>query len=142
VILGALVLFVIFFLWWWVRSHDEEEDEGDVVLAKPEPAAVEPEPEIERETVAKPPVVPDDLKRIEGIGPKIEGVLQAAGINTFADLANLEVGQIEEILRAADPNLIRLAVPTTWPQQAKLASEGDWDALEQLQDKLKGGKHS
>ena len=35
------------------------------------------------------PVVPDDLKIVEGIGPKIEGVLNKEGILTFAQLALL-----------------------------------------------------
>ncbi len=30
---------------------------------------------------------------------------------------------------------------TTWPQQAKLAANGDWDALKKLQDKLSGGRN-
>jgi predicted flap endonuclease-1-like 5' DNA nuclease len=98
------------------------------------PAAVPEEPET--------PVTPDDLQRIEGIGPKISGVLQAAGIPTFARLAMTEVWQLRQILEQADPRLLRLADPTTWPEQAKLAAEGAWDALQELQDELKGGRRA
>lgn len=79
----------------------------------------------------------DDLEVIEGIGPKIAGVLQAAGISTFAQLAAASVAQLAEILQAAE---LRLAVPETWPEQAALAAAGNWDELKQLQDRLKGGR--
>ncbi|MEZ4590681.1 MAG: helix-hairpin-helix domain-containing protein [Chloroflexota bacterium] len=83
-------------------------------------------------------VVPDDLKKIEGIGPKIERILHDAGITTFAALAATSVAQLEQIVR--EEAGIRIAFPDTWPQQASLAAAGDWDALETLQDELKGGR--
>jgi len=86
------------------------------------------------------PSEPDDLKRIEGIGPKISSVLQAAGITTFAQLAATEVDRINQILEEADPNLLKLADTSTWPRQAKLAAGGKWDALEKWQERLKGGQ--
>ena len=85
-------------------------------------------------------VEPDDLKRIEGIGPKIASVLQAAGIATFASLADTDVSRLQEILDK-EPRL-RLADPSTWPQQARLAADGDWTALEKLQDELSGGREA
>ena len=86
------------------------------------------------------PSEPDDLTRIEGIGPKISGALQAAGITTFAQLAGTDVDRIKQILEEADPNLLKLADPSTWPRQAKLAASGKWDALERWQERLKGGR--
>jgi NADH-quinone oxidoreductase subunit I len=83
---------------------------------------------------------PDDLKRIEGIGPKISQVLEAAGIKTFGQLAETEVDRLKQILEEADPRLLRLANPDTWPRQAKLAAAGKWDALERWQERLRGGK--
>jgi NADH-quinone oxidoreductase subunit I len=88
------------------------------------------------------PSEPDDLKRIEGIGPKIAAVLQAAGITTFAQLADTDVDRIKQVLEEADPNLLRLAEPSTWPKQAKLAAAGKWAALEKWQDRLKGGQET
>jgi predicted flap endonuclease-1-like 5' DNA nuclease len=82
----------------------------------------------------------DDLKRIEGIGPKISSVLQAAGIRTFEQLSKAEVGQVRLILEQADPRLLRLADPGSWPEQARLAALGQWADLEELQGKLKGGR--
>ena len=106
---------------------------GDVDLAEPEaPVAAAP-------SVAPPtPVEPDDLKVVEGIGPKSSGVLQSAGISTFAQLANTDVEQLRQIL--VDADLTRLADPGTWPEQAALAAAGDWDGLQALQDSLKGGR--
>ncbi len=83
-------------------------------------------------------VGPDDLQTIEGIGPKIAGVLQAAGISTFAQLAQADVGRLREILTEA--GISRISDPGTWPEQAKLAADGDWQGLEALQDQLKGGR--
>jgi NADH-quinone oxidoreductase subunit I len=83
---------------------------------------------------------PDDLERIEGIGPKIAAVLQEAGIKTYAQLAEAKEDQLNEILEKADPNLLKLAEPKTWPTQARLAARDKWDALERYQERLKGGK--
>ncbi len=81
----------------------------------------------------------DDLKVIEGIGPKIEGLLKDGGIKTWADLAAAPVSRLQEILTAAGDRY-RMHKPDTWPQQAGLAAKGDWDALDKLQDELNGGK--
>ena len=86
------------------------------------------------------PRAADDLTRIEGIGPKIAGVLQAAGITTFAHLADADVDRLQQILEQADPRLLRLASPVTWPEQSALASAGAWEALEALQKQLKAGR--
>ncbi|MGD9049677.1 MAG: DUF4332 domain-containing protein [Anaerolineae bacterium] len=83
---------------------------------------------------------PDDLTRIEGIGPKISGVLQEAGITTFAQLADTDPARLEEILEASDPRLRRLADPATWPEQAALAAADEWEAHEALRSELKGGR--
>ena len=86
--------------------------------------------------------MPDDLKRIEGIGPKLSSVLQEAGIMTFAQLAAASPDELEQVLRAADPRLLRLADPASWPEQAALAATGEWEALEALQGTLKRGRRA
>ena len=78
----------------------------------------------------------DDLKKIEGIGPKISSTLIAAGIATFADLAKATPAKISEIIADVRGN----HVTDTWPKQAKLAAEGKWDELKKWQDELDGGK--
>ena len=77
----------------------------------------------------------DDLKKIEGIGPKIAETLAAAGIVSFADLAKAEPAKISEIIANVRGN----HVTDTWPKQAELAAEGKWDELKEWQDKLDGG---
>ena len=81
---------------------------------------------------------PNDLKVVEGVGPKIEGLLKADGINNWAELAAADVARIQTILDNAGSRY-KLAQPRTWPQQAGLAAAGNWAALKALQDDLKGG---
>ena len=83
-------------------------------------------------------VEPDDLKLVEGIGPKISALLQAAGMMTSAHLASTDVKRLKRII--AEAGLTALADPTTWPEQAGLAATGQWDALEALQGELRGGR--
>jgi predicted flap endonuclease-1-like 5' DNA nuclease len=77
---------------------------------------------------------------VEGIGPKIEELLKAAGINTLDELSNTTVARLYEILDAAGDNF-RLAKPATWPRQAGLAADGRWDELKSYQDFLDKGSN-
>ncbi len=81
----------------------------------------------------------DDLRKIEGIGPKIASLLAEAGIDSFAKLAATDPDKIREILAAAG-NRYKVHDPTTWPEQAALAAEGKWEELAALQNELKGGR--
>jgi len=81
----------------------------------------------------------DDLKAIEGIGPKIAEHLNNAGITTYAGLAGASVDKLKEILSAAGPRY-KSHNPTTWPRQAQMAADGKWDELKVWQDELDGGK--
>jgi len=81
----------------------------------------------------------DDLKAIEGIGPKIESLLKNAGISTWQTLSETSTDKINEILKAAGPNF-SLADPGTWPKQAEMVAQGRWDELDGYQDFLNGGK--
>ncbi|MEM7163110.1 MAG: 50S ribosomal protein L21 [Bacteroidota bacterium] len=80
----------------------------------------------------------DDLKKIEGIGPKCAEHLNNGGINTFADLADAKIERLQEILDAAGPRY-KIINPSTWAEQAVLARDGKWDELKKLQDELDGG---
>ena len=81
----------------------------------------------------------DDLTKIEGIGPKIAELLSNAGITTFAQLADAQDEAIQQALADAGPRF-NLHDATTWNEQAALARDGKWDDLNELQDRLKGGK--
>lgn len=81
----------------------------------------------------------DDLKKIEGVGPKLSSILIENGIETFEKLSNAPIFILEGIIKEAGPRF-RMHKPGTWPQQAKLAQDGKWEELKQLQDMLDGGK--
>jgi large subunit ribosomal protein L27 len=81
----------------------------------------------------------DDLKIVEGVGPKIEQLLKEGGIHTWADLAAANVDRLKEILDAAGPRY-QIHNPSTWPAQAKFAAEGNFDELKEYQDMLTGGR--
>ncbi len=82
----------------------------------------------------------DNLTKIEGIGPKIAGILKDAGFDTFKKLSATKAEKVSEILVEAGGNAYNRFDTTTWPQQAKLAAEGKWDELKTLQEELDGGK--
>jgi len=82
----------------------------------------------------------DDLRKIEGIGPKIQEVLNGGGIMSFEQLSLTSEERLQEILDSAEGNFGGNS-PESWAQQAKLAFEGKWDELKDLQDKLDGGKY-
>jgi len=84
---------------------------------------------------------PDDLTKVEGIGPKIAEHMQAAGITTFAQLAQASQEQLQKVLDDAGPRF-SIHKPDTWPEQAALAAAGKWDEFEKLKDELDGGKRN
>ncbi len=92
-------------------------------------------------TSKKNPSNPEDLKVVEGIGPKIEQLLKNDGIRTWRDLANAKVDRLKGILEAAGDRY-RIHDPGTWAEQAQLAADGDWDKLKEYQDFLQGGRTS
>ena len=81
----------------------------------------------------------DDLKKIEGIGPKIEELFNTAGIYTFAQLASADVEHLKEILHTAGPRYT-MHNPGSWSHQAEMAAAGEWSKLKIWQDEHIGGK--
>ena len=73
--------------------------------------------------------VKDDLKKIEGIGPFFESLLNKAGITTYEQLKDSSRDSLKEIIDAAGPDY-RMHEPETWPYQAGLADRGDWKKLQ------------
>jgi large subunit ribosomal protein L27 len=117
-------------------------EENVVLEAKAKPAAKK-----EAAPVAEKPATPkaemankaDDLTKIEGVGPKIEGLLNEAGIHTWADLAAAPIEKVQAILDEAGPRY-RMHDPGTWAKQASMAANGQWEELEAYQEHLDGGK--
>jgi subtilisin-like proprotein convertase family protein len=81
----------------------------------------------------------DDLKIVEGIGPKIEQLLNNAGIWSFAGLAVTPADTVKSILVNAGDRF-KMHDPTTWGHQAALAAQGKWEELKTLQEELVAGK--
>lgn len=81
----------------------------------------------------------DDLKMVEGIGPKIAGLLNDIGITTWRELADAPEEKVQKMLDDAGPRY-RIHSPSTWAKQAGLAADAKWAELEKLQDELDGGK--
>jgi predicted flap endonuclease-1-like 5' DNA nuclease len=84
-------------------------------------------------------IVEDDLKIVEGIGPKIEQLFHNEGIRTWKALAGTSVERCQQILDKAGERY-RIHKPATWPKQCELAYLGKWNELKEWQDKMIGGK--
>jgi predicted flap endonuclease-1-like 5' DNA nuclease len=81
----------------------------------------------------------DDLKIVEGIGPKIEELLHADGIRTWLALGEAHIERLQKILDAAGTHFA-MHNPATWPRQSMMAHQGDWEGLKKLQDELTAGR--
>jgi predicted flap endonuclease-1-like 5' DNA nuclease len=98
--------------------------------------------EVAREEPATGPgtaeVVPDNLRRIEGIGPKMAGALNAAGITTYEQLAASDETALRAAISAAGlrfaPSLV------TWARQARLLADGDEAGFADLTRRLVAGR--
>lgn len=128
-----IVALVVILLVAWLLARSSREVPPSEPIAEYARKQVPPE---EEEHHAE-PSGEDDLKKIEGIGPKMEAVLKQAGITTFAQLAETPVEELQRILDEA--GVAKITNPQTWAEQAKLAAAGDWEGLEKLQSELKGG---
>ncbi|MFV0571908.1 MAG: 50S ribosomal protein L21 [Xanthomarina gelatinilytica] len=105
---------------------------------KAESKATAPKAEAKKTSPKKSAAKADDLKKIEGAGPKAAEALINAGYETFAKIAKATPEELSAVLTEASSRLAHL-VTDTWPKQAKLAADGKWDELKALQEKLDGG---
>ncbi|ASW55982.1 helix-hairpin-helix domain-containing protein [Plantactinospora sp. KBS50] len=101
--------------------------EAGVPQPAPAQAGVESAPATpavpERAAPAAEPAAEDDLRRIEGVGPKMATALRGAGIRTYRQLAGTEVAALRTAVRDAGMR-VPASLPT-WPQQAAvLAADG------------------
>jgi predicted flap endonuclease-1-like 5' DNA nuclease len=83
----------------------------------------------------------DDLKIIEGVGPKIEQVLKESGVFNLNQLAERDPEELRSMLIQAGDKY-RMHNPDSWPKQAELAAAGKMEELQEYQEKLKGGRES
>jgi len=106
--------------------------------AKAEQEETQPEAKAEPKKKAK-KVKADDLKIIEGVGPKIESLMKEAGFEDLRAVANASVEDLKKVLDDAGSRY-QMHDPTTWPKQAELAADEKWEELRDYQDYLDGGK--
>lgn len=91
-------------------------------------------PKAEAPAEAPSPGEPDDLTLIEGIGPKSAQALVESGVTSFAQMAQMSPDELERIVKE---KRVRLVGSTeTWPMQARLAAEGKFSELEELQKRI------
>lgn len=83
----------------------------------------------------------DDLKKLEGIGPRIEKLLNDAGIKSYAKLATMDRDTLKAILDAGGGQF-KLHEPKSWPYQAELAAKQNWQRLKEYQDFLVSGRNN
>jgi large subunit ribosomal protein L21 len=80
----------------------------------------------------------DDIELIEGVGPKIAGLLRDANLGTFDAISKASIEQLKAALDAGGSKF-NIAKPDTWAEQAALAAKGDWAAFDKLTEELVGG---
>lgn len=80
----------------------------------------------------------DDLTKIEGVGPKAAEALVNAGLDTYAKIALADADDMKTILTEASSRMAHLD-PTSWPKQAQMAADGQWEELKEWQDSVNGG---
>jgi predicted flap endonuclease-1-like 5' DNA nuclease len=151
IFLVVFLVFLLFGLLTRAQGKGVVKPEKDMISAANEPRS-QPRPKPARVTVPNLPAemvspaklaVPaqsrqDDLEIIEGIGPRIALILKEAGISSFAQLAAVKPVELQGMMKAA--GLRVPADPASWPDQARLAAAGEWEALQELQGRLKGGR--
>ena len=92
--------------------------EAPVVVEAPEVKAAPVVEEIKEEVAETPEATGDDLKKLEGVGPKLAEILNSAGIVTYADVAGSSIEKLKEILEAAGSRYASKD-PAPWIEQAK-----------------------
>ena len=81
----------------------------------------------------------DDLKVVEGIGPKIEGLFHNFDIKTWRALSETSVAKCQEVLDSGGERY-KVHDPASWPMQAKMCYENKWKELFKWQEEHDHGK--
>ena len=70
---------------------------------------------------------PDDLTRLNGIGPRIKMILNDGGVTTYDRLQHTSTEDLREMI--ASGGALPPASLSTWPTQAAFAAKDDWAGL-------------
>jgi len=81
----------------------------------------------------------DDLKVVEGVGPKIAELCSGIGITTWRGLADADVADLQSMLADAGSRY-QAHDPTTWPAQSACLADGRWADFVALTAGLSGGR--
>jgi predicted flap endonuclease-1-like 5' DNA nuclease len=76
---------------------------------------------------AAPAAPPDDLTKLNGIGPRISMILADGGVTTYAELEHTDSSQLRKII--AQSGALPPSSLDSWPKQAAYAERGDWQGL-------------
>ncbi len=76
---------------------------------------------------AAPKGKPDDLTKINGVGPRIESILNDGGVSTYDQLASTSSDELRRIMAGA--GALPPASLSKWATQAKFAAKNDWQGL-------------
>jgi predicted flap endonuclease-1-like 5' DNA nuclease len=77
----------------------------------------------------------DDLQKLVGIGPTFASVLHRAGIHTYQQLADTSPQKLQALLIVEDEQFSQHDT-SSWPTQAALAAQGEWEKLQAYQNSL------
>lgn len=81
----------------------------------------------------------DDLKLVEGIGPKIASLFHNHDIKTWYALSQASIETCQKVLDSGG-KAYEIHNPESWPLQAGMAFNGEWQKLADWQDSHKGGR--
>ena len=118
-----------------VQRREDRADKKVQEITRNQPVATADEVTSKTEV----PAETDDLKKIEGVGPRIESILNQNGIFTYQQLATTDASKVRDYLAGAK---LSSHDNTTWAEQSQLAADGKWDDLKTWQDQLNGGRVS
>lgn len=119
IIIMLAVAFLLGMLVHWAFTDENEECSSHSTppkeVKKPVRKTVKKAAPVAKKVVRK---TKDNLRLIDGIGPKIEKLLNNEGIKSFADLARAKKATLNAILEKAGPRF-QMHDPATWAAQAK-----------------------
>lgn len=96
----------------WFRERAQSSEEATFLPPSAPPRSVT----IETKIPPSPPLQPDDLQRIKGVGPKVAQLLNEHNIYTFEQLSAANVDTLKSLLRKRNWHM---ADPSTWIKQAE-----------------------
>jgi predicted flap endonuclease-1-like 5' DNA nuclease len=108
------------------------------IVARPDYHTVAPpaDAHTEDDTSITATIVTNDLTKIYGLGKTLAAQLEAAGITTFAALAELPLERLREIVTAQGTDEASVN-EETWAEQARLLDAGDYDAFAEYVERLR-----